>query len=388
MKLVIAGSPKTGTTGLFYKIRNSVAGPVRELFEPGLHVPEPVDEARSVLAKKLIIPGRVQEFESFASFDKKIGIVRDPRDWMISSLLYSVYHMPRCYEDAAITARLLTLLQEKGNDPASVSVLAILSFIWSINSQNPELLERRSGSAAASHPSLAHALNHYKEHLSLMTGFFDHHPDYFVVKYEDFVEGRLEELENYLGFALAGKAVVGTEFQRVIRTKGAGDWRNWLTEEDVDFFQPVFDPFLRKFGYADEWELAAAPRIPAEHAAGYVGNLIAERNARALMGDSGSSKALLTQAKAALSRLYGSSGQRVEDLHALQVAFTLLGRSLEKTEAERTRAQGELEETRVKLKTIREERSAIHRSLSWKVSQPLRSIQKRLRPWLPKTGSK
>ena len=85
MKILIAGAPKTGTTALFYRIKNSLDGGVREMFEPRGYVAEPGDGACHVLAKVLLDPLIDLDMESFSSFEKKIGIVRDPRDRLISA---------------------------------------------------------------------------------------------------------------------------------------------------------------------------------------------------------------------------------------------------------------------------------------------------------------
>src|SRR5437763_8059030 len=125
MKIVIAGLPKTGTTRIFYKIRNSLEDPVREMFEPSSYEPEPADTEQSVLAKKLIAPKHVAELTSFEGFDKKIAIVRDPRDWVISMLLYDVFSLP-IHENPEAIRQILDLLRRKEEIPSAVSVLELI----------------------------------------------------------------------------------------------------------------------------------------------------------------------------------------------------------------------------------------------------------------------
>ena len=48
--------------------------------------------------------------------------------------------------------------------------------------------------------------------IELLSDFFHRHPDYFILKYEDFVAGRLEGLEKYLGFPLEGEANVDPHY--------------------------------------------------------------------------------------------------------------------------------------------------------------------------------
>ncbi len=88
MDIVIVGLPKSGTTGLFYKIRNSLVGSVRAHFECHAAPDLNVGQDDHVLAKVLYRSdaGFLSSFEKFA---KKIAIVRDPRDRLVSSVLYS-----------------------------------------------------------------------------------------------------------------------------------------------------------------------------------------------------------------------------------------------------------------------------------------------------------
>jgi hypothetical protein len=85
-------------------------------------------------------------------------------------------------------------------------------------------------------------------------------------------------LEKYLGFQVAGKAEVPEHFQRVVRTKGYGDWRNWFTEEDVDKYRKMISPWLEKYGYdANDWQLNPAPVIDASHCSEYFMRLVREQ---------------------------------------------------------------------------------------------------------------
>ncbi|MEA3188901.1 MAG: hypothetical protein QOD99_2731 [Chthoniobacter sp.] len=388
MKIIIAGLAKTGTTGLFYKIRNSLGAPGREMFEPATYICS--ENAESVLAKKLIKPKGSEEFDSFACFDKKIGIIRDPRDWMISMLLYRIFDHPACENDDAIR-RMMELLRRKEEAPASVSVLEIASFFRGLP---------LSGSGAEVVPSgppasmLSDVEAYYRKHVEMITSFFQKHSDYFVMKYEDFVGQRLESLEKYLGISLAGTAAVDAQFQRVVRTKGAGDWRNWFTQEDVLFFKPIFAELLKSFGYPDDWELPDAQTISPEHASGYVRSLICERRAKALLRQPQRAQELIAQARSTFKRfpsrhLHQAQTTRAEleqDLRTLQITFHFLvqrlaeladpAARLRKLESQLSHVREKLETTQIKLDRTRDERGQIENSLAWKLMRPLRFLQK------------
>ncbi len=108
---------------------------------------------------------------------------------------------------------------------------------------------------------------------------FSHaHPDYLTVHYEDFVDGNLAQLGRYLGASLAPeKIVVGNELSRVTRSSGHGDWKLWFTPEDVSYFRYIFQPYLDRYHYPAQWELAACQAIEPALCSHYVLNLINER---------------------------------------------------------------------------------------------------------------
>jgi hypothetical protein len=92
------------------------------------------------------------------------------------------------------------------------------------------------------------------------------------------VRAAFAPLESYLGFALDPEAAwVPAEAARVTRTKSCGDWRNWMTPSDVEFFRPHFAAFLAHNDYVDDWTLSQEPRIPPEHGSDYVLRLVDER---------------------------------------------------------------------------------------------------------------
>jgi hypothetical protein len=72
---------------------------------------------------------------------------------------------------------------------------------------------------------------------------------------------------------------VAPEHDHVPRTKGSGDWKNRLVEEDVVRFRPVFDEYLRRYGYDLDWRPSARPVIRPEHASQYVARVVAKRRA-------------------------------------------------------------------------------------------------------------
>jgi hypothetical protein len=275
MKIVIAGLGKSGTTGLFFKIKNSLSSGARCLFEPDRYALLAEDRELTVLAKILLYrPDRV-DYGSFEGFDKKILIVRDPRDRLISQLLYEIWNS--FYGDKKKVSRFLNLLEKKESDPFAVSVLDILGLIkknkkhnfW----RNPKLSKVREKSK-----ELRFWISDlYGRRFNLSMDFHDSRPDYFLIKYEDFLAGRIRELEGYLGFRLFAAPRVDEEYSRVARTQKSGNWKNWFLKRDIKFFRPRFLNFMEKYGYSDDWELNKKPKILPVHSSGYVKRLSEER---------------------------------------------------------------------------------------------------------------
>ena len=276
MKIVIYGLAKTGTSALFYKLKNSLPPNTICLFEPQswgrvsrlrtrLKMTLTGRGQRHVLAK--VLPfwrGKPVQLEDFATFDKQILIVRDPRDRLISGLLYQVYNLDFFGRDDAV-ARFVGLLRQKEADPGSVSVLTLLDTIASLAGEpfSTAMWADDYGDRAIRKPLEFHR---QRSHVH-------------VFRYEDMVDGDFAALEKYLGMTLTGKAEVGPEVQRVVRRKTYGDWRNWFTEGDVEIIRPVLKPYLDRYYPGAEWHLNEAPRVSPEHASRYVERIVNERRA-------------------------------------------------------------------------------------------------------------
>jgi hypothetical protein len=158
----------------------------------------------------------------------------------------------------------LTLLRVKERDPTSIPLKDLFSSFAAFQRQHP-----------------------YREYLQVLGGLarqqelLASRSDFFVQRYEEFVEGKLENLSAYLGgLDLDHRVKVHADVARVERRKGYGDWRHWLTPEDVPFFRPMLAPALEALGYEDDWELAENPTIDSRYCSEYVTRLNAERGAQ------------------------------------------------------------------------------------------------------------
>jgi len=205
MKIVIFGLGKIGTTALYYKILNPLPLGTRVLFELTEYVNKPRDGEVPVLAKVLIDSFLNNNISSFKDFDKKILIIRYPRDKLISVLLYFIFNKP-FISNYEFLIHYVKLVECKEKDPKSISILELLKMRDNWKSIELSIKE--------------------EDPLGKLSNLYGENEDLFILRYEDFVDGKLDELEEYLGFKLEGNSEVLEEHKSVERTKSKGDWKN------------------------------------------------------------------------------------------------------------------------------------------------------------------
>lgn len=259
--IAIYGQYKTGTTGLFYKIMNSLSRKPRTLFEKNEYVPIPEDVNSNVLAKVILDSSGRVKYDSFADFAKRIYVIRDPRDWVVSGTLFHIQQNPDCYTNPKRLNNILTLLREKESDPRSVSIVQLLQVIMGDKDVN-------------GFNSLTRWLPREQKWL---LKFESQLADALIVRYEDFIDDKLSSLAEYLSLPLAGHADVPEQFNHVTRTKNHGSWRHWFLEEDVDFFKPMIERYIERHHYAPDWDLIDQPSIQPEHSSLYVARTVRKR---------------------------------------------------------------------------------------------------------------
>lgn len=254
MRCLIVGAAKTGTTALLYAVAQAMGGEPGILFEERIAGLPPL--APHTAAKLLFEDERPADIAAFGrQFDRRVLLVRDPRDNLVSRLLYSIASHRHLLDDEAWIRTTAMLLQRKQQAPASVELCAFPAMA------PPSLLLER---ACAANQALA-------AFASVQAG------DWFVLSYEDLVAGRLDALSAYLGLRVKPGVEVDPTYQRVARTKGTGDWRHWFTEADVARYRPLLAPLLKALAYPDDWELAEPQIISPEHSWGYFERLVRER---------------------------------------------------------------------------------------------------------------
>jgi len=304
---VIVGSSKTGTTGLFSTVRDGLARSgesTYSLYERhdrrtyeylDLYAPN-----RLVVAK-LLVTNRSFNWRVAADFQRRVLMVRDPRDTLISAMLF----FPSLAVAKGVTERKLDrftrLVRRKESDPRSISVRELLDEAYTLRSRG---VDEPTAYSSRFRRTMA----------------YDNRVESFLVRYESFVDRDLADLEEHLGFEL-GSDKSDAGHSHIMRTGSYGGWRDWFVPSDVDFFRPLLHDYMSRYGYEDTWDLAPEPAIRSEDASGYVKRSCdTRRQQRALFRD----RNVTSEARVALLRAHADVGNADA---ALQLGRLLLDRS-------------------------------------------------------------
>lgn len=255
-RVLIVGAAKSGTTGLYNSVHASYPGPVGAHFEPGPREWETLPRKGPLLVKAIIFAHT--SFANEDRFSHRILITRDPRDRLISHMLYWIWNSDDAWRVPEKYEPWLALVREKEKHPADVPVTQILAMMapwWQLDLHQ---------FLTAFHTRYLEAVMRVQRQ--------DRH--LFHLSYEDFVEGRLRDVSGFLGFPVERAAIPS----RVLRTGAHGDWTRWFTREDVTDLAPYHEKFMREFGYfGDLGTPKSEEPLPAETASSYVIRVINDK---------------------------------------------------------------------------------------------------------------
>jgi hypothetical protein len=229
MKILIYGSGKTGTTALTYAIKNSFqTEDYNIVFEPSSLADIDYSEA-NIIVKSLRVQQWKQDIKYLDFFDKKIIIVRHPFDALISHLLYSPFNGLGFSSDRN-SSQYVNLLKRKVAQPDSILLQEIINSYQDITKNN----------------ILDFLKNDCQNILEIVRqNIFDIHK----LKYEDFVDGNLNRLSDYLDSKVKNEVKVDEKFKRVARSKKHSDWKNWFTQNDIKELSNLFADFITFLSY-------------------------------------------------------------------------------------------------------------------------------------------
>jgi len=270
-RVLVLGLIKTGTSALYTKIRGGMPPTTTSYFEPiGKNLKDITQIRKDMYLKKNILIKEIflewyekkgfktadEYFSVYDNFNKKVLIIRDPRDRFISALLFHFANENIFKEKIEMFNECVKVFAKKRESPSNYPVKDILNDLSKIQGYKEE--EKFI----------------IKSFLSNNNNFFEFiktHKDFFKIKYEDLIDGNVKELEDYLGFKISLEAELEKKWEHVARTKKYGDWKNWFTPEDVEYFKPLLKEAMQVQGYDfGNWTLNEKQIINQEHCDGYV----------------------------------------------------------------------------------------------------------------------
>jgi hypothetical protein len=173
------------------------------------------------------------------SFDKKIMIVRDPRDRLLSLFLFKALSRPK--QVKALIPGFISLLEKKEADVKSISFVDMMSAV------------EEMGFGSFNLEGAAEQLVAQRE-LAEKQGLY-------VIHYEDFVSGNFDGISEYLEVEVDKNEKQSSWLKHIERSRGYGEWRNWFVQSDIDTLAPIFKDPMTKLGYDDDWSLISEQKI-------------------------------------------------------------------------------------------------------------------------------
>ena len=250
---LVVGMNKTGTTIVASVIKDSIAG-AHLYVEPGTAAffekcgkttfPRVVKILYEHWMQRPFMLTAIVRGETGFHPDRTVAIVRDPRDALVSALMYCAYE--RVVEGAGREQvdAWVEILREKEADPQKHSLIGLIDNLNRIF-------------------EFSYSADWFFANFASYSAWIADNTDYFhVLRYEDFVAGKTDALSAYLGTKLSPSREVDPELRRVSRTKGAGDWRRMMLPEDAAHWRARFGAALQTHGYGD-WEIHPERSDPA-----------------------------------------------------------------------------------------------------------------------------
>jgi hypothetical protein len=260
MKIFILGTGKSGTTALVYKVAGGL--PNCQAFSGG-HPGKYVGNYENAVYKHTYEERKGKNFELYRDhlksehYDRKIWMARDPRDVIVSRMLYRWHKGYRGHKNQFDAHLKLVLKKEK--NPSKLSFYEIC---------------RYSTNEAGWPADLDLVMREETIRYQRMCEFVrDLGEDWFLFKYEDMVNKNTGPLNQYLGFDIQEETEVpkSTGKAKVVRKKSTGDWRHWFTPDDVDLAKSAYLPYMEALKYdCEDWTLAENPFIEPQYSSDYI----------------------------------------------------------------------------------------------------------------------
>lgn len=267
----MVGTSKSGTTFLYFTLKKKVASINSHLIHEH-HVEQKGNG--NILSKQLIgeflekegpTVGKLKNnkelseilSEITSTFSKRIFLVRDPRDNLISRFFW--YHSYKNFKGLENDFNSsLSLIKQKEKEPSSVSFKHLIDNLkFCDNHFYTKVFEQ----------------HHYIYNIAIPHIISTNM--WFVLSYEDMIDRKLDDLKEYLGLQFEIESNLNLDnLKHVARTKSHNNWRSFFTEEDVNWLRPIYNDSLESLGYdPSDWKLNNVDKLDPQFGSEYVKGL-------------------------------------------------------------------------------------------------------------------
>lgn len=265
MQVMVVGASKTGTTVISKSIQHSIPNASYYMEPKIISEVENLSNSKQSLVVKLLYSHwryRLNLFNAIALNEIefrptfKVAITRDPRDTVISKMMYSPYNLIMNGAKRDQIDRWLDCVRRKESAPESLSITCMfeeMSMIFNLNKGLKEAIE---------------------DEVRYLDWVSSHGESFFVLRYEDFIADNISGLEDYLGIKLSNSRDIGP-YGRVQRTNKSGNWKTFMLLDDVHLIRKYFEPIFEKYGY-DDWYLSEKGHLDPVHGTRYVQRIAQE----------------------------------------------------------------------------------------------------------------
>ena len=232
---------RCGSSAIFELIKNSCDVESNSFFEPTEEIircqvlPSCSEESRTIV-KAILRPYLKYEKKVQGFFSRTIGLTRDPRDNLISRMFFRLISDP-FKQNPQIYKEILEILEKKIEKPHTVSVVQIFR-IMEGSGLMENMIDKR-----------------VEENLALFMDWHDRNQNSFIFSYENFILGDFSDLSDYLNLTVNHTGELKVVRPEIKRNGKIGEWKNWFTPEDVDFFKPRMEKFMGRYCYPLDWNL-------------------------------------------------------------------------------------------------------------------------------------
>lgn len=235
MKICVVAPAKSGSTAVYNSVRSALSknSYCYGFFEP--QRPYPLLRLKNYdfsenFVTKIMVSRMISEKSNFHMdwFDKRILLVRDVKDLMVSELMFRPMVAP-LEVSAKAMAEFVELIKEKERDPQCMSVLEI---------------HKRANTLGISGINWEIYRNILSRLAELRSQF-----ECSVVHFEDYASGDYSSLSQVLSMPVRKSDLEGSWVSHIQRKGQSGEWRNWFTPEDTAFAQEFFSDYNAAFDY-------------------------------------------------------------------------------------------------------------------------------------------